>query len=503
MESKIFMGDMPELMENILNNLNNEFDSLYSCTLVSRHWCKMSIPFLWQDPFSLETSPLFISKYLSSLGEDEKYSLKECGLNAEFSKTLFVYAKFLKVLDLSRLIWVTWKYLKLVKKSIFYNDPSINLLINLLFKLFMESGATLHKSVLYVSTEINPEIFNLLEQNKQFFSQLQDLSLSVKSEFSTKNGTKLLKILAKNTTKINALKLENFRSDCEPELFHDLISIIKSQVQLRRFSIIGEEIPMEFHGMISSLKSQTSSLHEVIIRYCGYSAEFEILKDCKNLETLCIRHCDHRKLLKTLNCSKLSTLEIFDSQIDALTIVQILEKSGSLLQRLALASASQKFWNEPLILETLKSFCQNLTYLHILNTGFSTQLIELIGNLQKLQFLKLWCNNYIPEEELKIRIKQFAEILPMTLQYLDLLGDARLSSYIDILLNHCNAPLNKLIIDRLDNEKNIKALIEFCIRNRTLNYVGVNRYLNLDDNIRKEVETYVALVPYERIIVDC
>ncbi|KAF0555483.1 hypothetical protein F8M41_017206 [Gigaspora margarita] len=367
----------------------------------------------------------------------------------------------------------------------------------------MESGATLHKSVLYVSTEIKPEIFNLLEQNKQFFSQLQDLSLNVKSEFSTNNGTKLLKILAKYTTKINALKLENFHSDCEPQLFHDLISIIKSQEQLRRFSIIGEEIPMEFHGIISSLKCQTSSLQEVIIRYCGYSVEFEILKDCKNLETLCIRHWDHRKLLKTLNCSKVRTLEIFDSQIDASTIVQILEKSGSLLQRLALASASQKFWNESLILETLKSFCPNLTYLHILNTGFSTQLLELIGNLQKLQFLKLWCNNYIPEKELKIRIKQFAELMPMTLQYLDLLGDARLSSYIDILLNHCNAPLNKLIIERLDNEKNIKALIEFCIRNKTLNYVGVNRYLNLDDNIRKEVETYVTLVPYERIIVDC
>ncbi|RIB06831.1 hypothetical protein C2G38_2216122, partial [Gigaspora rosea] len=101
MESKIFTGDMPELMEKILKNLKNEIDSLYSCALVNRHWCKTSIPILWQNPFShKETKPLFISQYFSSLGEDEKFVLKEYGINKEISKTLFDYARFLKVLDL-------------------------------------------------------------------------------------------------------------------------------------------------------------------------------------------------------------------------------------------------------------------------------------------------------------------------------------------------------------------------------------------------------------------
>src|SRR5260364_300794 len=80
MASKIFTGDMPEIMENILKNLNNEFYSLYSCALVSRHWCKMTIPILWQDPFSFEPNSLFIPKYFSSfdkpLGSNEKLILK-------------------------------------------------------------------------------------------------------------------------------------------------------------------------------------------------------------------------------------------------------------------------------------------------------------------------------------------------------------------------------------------------------------------------------------------
>ncbi|CAG8788588.1 1362_t:CDS:1, partial [Cetraspora pellucida] len=99
MASKIFMGSMPELMENILNNLENEYNTLYSCTLVSRHWCKISIPILWQDPFSFDRipyKPAFVSNYFSFLNEDEKFILGEYGINPEFSKTLFNYARFLK-----------------------------------------------------------------------------------------------------------------------------------------------------------------------------------------------------------------------------------------------------------------------------------------------------------------------------------------------------------------------------------------------------------------------
>src|SRR5690242_12520261 len=106
MASKIFIGLMPELMEIILNNLENDLYSLYSCALVSRHWCKISIPILWQDPFSsflFDRKPSFISKYLSSLNEDDKFILKNHGINQEFSKTLFNYARFLKVLDLFHL----------------------------------------------------------------------------------------------------------------------------------------------------------------------------------------------------------------------------------------------------------------------------------------------------------------------------------------------------------------------------------------------------------------
>ena len=44
--------------------------------------------------------------------------------------------------------------------------------------------------------------------------------------------TTLLRILTKHTTKIRALKFNKFYSDYEPQLYHTLINIIKSQKHL-------------------------------------------------------------------------------------------------------------------------------------------------------------------------------------------------------------------------------------------------------------------------------
>ncbi|KAF0412774.1 hypothetical protein F8M41_007865 [Gigaspora margarita] len=154
-----------------------------------------------------------------------------------------------------------------------------------------------------------------------------------------------------------------------------------------------------------------------------------------------------------------------------------------------------------LLLETIKSSCPNITYLNLSDVGFSTQLLEIIGNLQKLQFLTLWYN-YDMEYEPEILVMQFAKLLPLTLQYLDL-RFSELDTYLDILLNNCYAPLKYLLIDNLNNEEKVKALIEFCIRKRSLNYVGVEEGLNFDDNIKKEVEEYVTLISCEQIVVNC
>ncbi|KAF0514777.1 hypothetical protein F8M41_017503 [Gigaspora margarita] len=383
----------------------------------------------------------------------------------------------------------------------------LNNLNNEIYSLY--SGATLHKLDLNIfeSLVIEPEIFDSLGENTQFFSHLQSLCLSAlpNHEFSVGITTELLIILSDKAAKINTLEI--ILNAADPELFQALLCVIESQEKLKKFLICSLISIEEFYGIISALESQKNTLQEFIISVPGScSEEFEVLKNCKNLEILRISYCEDAELLKKLNY-KISTLQIIGGSIDASTMVQILEESGTLLQRIFIkeitsGSESIEIWEKSL-LEAFMSFCPNITYLDISIIGFSTQLLKLIGNLQKLQFLTLRCDvEDMPKEELKKRVIQFAEILPVTLQYLDF-RDTWLKPYIDILLNHCNASLKKLLIYHHDNEKNTKALVEFCKRNRTLNYVGVNKYLKLDDNIRKELETFVTLVPYECIVVDC
>ncbi|KAF0412773.1 hypothetical protein F8M41_007864 [Gigaspora margarita] len=95
--------------------------------------------------------------------------------------------------------------------------------------------------------------------------------------------------------------------------------------------------------------------------------------------------------------------------IYASDIVQLLTKSGTLLQRLKLVSTDEPIWEESLLLETIKSFCPNITYLNLSNIEFSTQFFEVIDNLQKLQFLTLRDIFEILEDEPEILVIQFAK----------------------------------------------------------------------------------------------
>ena len=80
--SKIFSGDLPELIYEIIKYFQNDFSTLYTCILVNRLWCRLAIPLLWEDPFSIPTTKNlnFIEIYLHNLNQYDKMQLKECGI---------------------------------------------------------------------------------------------------------------------------------------------------------------------------------------------------------------------------------------------------------------------------------------------------------------------------------------------------------------------------------------------------------------------------------------
>ena len=78
--SKLFSGDLPEISFYIIQNLRNNINTLYSLALVNRFWCRLAIPLLWEDPFSVKCrenlSSRFIDTYFLFLSVDDKSNMK-------------------------------------------------------------------------------------------------------------------------------------------------------------------------------------------------------------------------------------------------------------------------------------------------------------------------------------------------------------------------------------------------------------------------------------------
>src|SRR6266498_3523158 len=80
--SKIFSGDLPELTNEIIQHFRHDYKTLHSCILVNRSWCRLAIPLLWEDPFSIPTGNYhFIKNYLNNLNDNDKTKLIEYEIN--------------------------------------------------------------------------------------------------------------------------------------------------------------------------------------------------------------------------------------------------------------------------------------------------------------------------------------------------------------------------------------------------------------------------------------
>src|ERR1044071_9358562 len=101
--SKALSGDLPEVTYCIVQYLRKDLKSLYSCILVNRFLCRMTIPILWENPFSVVSQKGWRNKsldtYLLFIDEDEKTKLKELGVvinSPSFENPLFNYPSYVK-----------------------------------------------------------------------------------------------------------------------------------------------------------------------------------------------------------------------------------------------------------------------------------------------------------------------------------------------------------------------------------------------------------------------
>ncbi|CAB4431886.1 unnamed protein product [Rhizophagus irregularis] len=183
--SKIFSGDLPELIYEIIKNFHNDYSTLHSCVLVNRLWCRLAIPLLWENPFSIPTGNYnFIEVYLYNLNDLKTQLNKYIFIDyLLLSNTLFDYPSFIRYLSMYKISLSIVRWLKANDKTSKFNNRNDSksvlefkefkeLIEMSLIKLFIENEANLH--TFEIKVDYNKYCNNILEsilQNPNFINR--------------------------------------------------------------------------------------------------------------------------------------------------------------------------------------------------------------------------------------------------------------------------------------------------------------------------------------------
>ncbi|CAB5212206.1 unnamed protein product [Rhizophagus irregularis] len=180
------LGNLPELTYEVIKYLQNDYSTLHSCVLVNRLWCRLAIPLLWENPFSIPTENYnFIEIYLHNLNGELKTKFNEHEINENLlpSNTLFNYPSFIKYLDLLKISISVgeWFYTAKIKNLDLVKDTTISLL-----KIFIENEVNLHTLEIKINhyyITYFKDILELTLQNPNFIRNAKNFELSILTRF--------------------------------------------------------------------------------------------------------------------------------------------------------------------------------------------------------------------------------------------------------------------------------------------------------------------------------
>ncbi|RIA86491.1 hypothetical protein C1645_878639 [Glomus cerebriforme] len=517
--SKIF-SDLPELTNKIIQYFRNDLSTLYSCILVNRLWCRITIPLLWENPFlyyPIENYH-FIEIYLSSLSEDDKMKLKEYefDINLFSANTLFNYPSFIKCLNTREISgcienWITnvktltTEEVKSLRRSHENKQPnflnSARLICRLLFKVFIENEGNLHTFKAELSLDRDCDYFNnaieLILQNPNFIYTVENLRFNIFNEEKLTNFESFLSLLSSKCNSISTLDLEFNRFD----LLMKNVSLINSKF-LKKLSIRCGSIPLT--NLLLSLKNSNCSntLSTIVfyqINFFNINNIFilnEVFEQLNVLESVhiiyCQLSCDFiRQIINIKNPFKLRSL--FLNQIFDIKIFQpLLQKFGEYLENFGFAFRCVEL---DLLLEFIK-YCTRIKFLYL--PGFDQILYPIFSliqnNGQHLNYISIsfhgyYMDYYVNEltKTTSIVLQNLGQILPSKLKCLYLyLYRIETRDFEIFLKNSQNTFFEKLLIDNeiSDNQDLLPYLEEYIVKKKRVKYLAfADRYIDLFDFI--------------------
>ncbi|EXX71003.1 uncharacterized protein OCT59_000504 [Rhizophagus irregularis] len=480
--SKIFSGELPELLSEIIQYFRNDFSTLHSCILVNRIWCRLAIPLLWENPFTIISCKnfysiqyykiRFIETYLIDLNDNDKIKLNEYGINL-LSNTLFNYPSFIKHLYTRIIGYSIEKWVASIKKNeqplftFIYNKQNsdfIKFIYKSLIKIFIKNEAILH--TFDVTHHRNYfDIIDLVLQHSNFINNIRQFNLELCSYDETiSNITPLLKFLSSNCNSISSLCIPSFDKYKAGTAINYLSKLIKSQKNLKKILFL-YDFP---HSML--LNSNCLNTLNTII-FCNIDFKninvlneaFEQLNVLESIHIIYCRSLDSNFAQQIINLTKpfklksLVVNEMFNS------IELLLQKFGDYLENFVFESfKTYEITNdesELQLLELISRYCMKIKFLKL--SEFTSQNIysafNLIENIkQNLNYLTIDLNfdfeaSYICNEVnlSSIVLHNLGQILPFKLEYLNLSLMMSTNDFKIFLKNSQNIFIKKLLIRNL------------------------------------------------------
>jgi hypothetical protein len=491
--TKIFSGDLPEITSEIIQYFRNDFSTLHSCILVNRLWCRLAIPLLWEDPFSLKypKNYRYIEVYLHNLNNDNKSQLNEYGISNDLfsSNVLFNYPSFIQHLDTRKISesienWVV----ATIKFSNYSTQTTYNTLIyRLLFQLFIENEVKVHTFKVIMLSSEDDEYFNdtteFVTQNPNFICNIRNLTL----DFDLQNENILSKFMIFLYSNCNSILSLDFRF---PSLFYNTITstekylsqLINSQQNLKKIALsFNEELPL-YHSLLSFKNSNCTNTLRTVIFYCIYFKNVvvfnEVFEQLNVLESIHIIYCyiDSNFTQQIINLTKPFKLKSLFVNKPLTEPQLLLQKSGEYLENFGLEiGVTQEE------LELYIKYCSSkIKFLKFsaLNNQNIYKTIHLVEKVeQSLNYLTIESYNV---KYSSIVLQNLGQVLPSILEYLSLAININTSDFEIFLKNSQNTFIKKLLIKNIRygkreelEKKNILPYIkEYIMKKKRVKYLA-------------------------------
>ncbi|GBB92850.1 hypothetical protein RclHR1_20660003 [Rhizophagus clarus] len=464
--SKIFSGDSPELTCEILKYLQKDFSTLYSCILVNRLWCRLAIPLLWEDPFSLP-----FLKYLNTWNIGV-YIEKWSAIAFEEDENSDSVSNF------KRLVYIS------------------------LFKIFIENEINLHTFEIEITDcEYNyfDNILELILQNVNFISNIKNLYLYVGSPMGF-----------------------SYHNDNNQLIKNHISQIINSHQNLKKIAFCYDYYSLYQSFLLSKEFNCSNTLKSIIFYYVDFhgltnlSETFEqlnVLESVHIIECLSLNNSFVQKVINLSKPFKLKTLFISDiSQIDSLDL--LLQKSGDYLKNFGFTPEYNSSLSLQLkLLELIIKYCKNINYLYL--SGIVNQIVYLIFDLienikHNLNYLTIssWKNDTEPDCYSTI-LRNLGQKLPSKLEYLELNLPVKKNDFEVFLNNSQDIFIKKFLIYNQEGEDILPSMKECIMKKKRFEYLSiydsvirVGRDLSLLDNEVREFSLYnIKVQSYRNLVI--